>query len=977
MARSTDLSPPHVPSAMDIFTDREAPREVLRDFFDELTARPFVPSRPVKVFYGVGGVGKSALRAKAVDECHARMSDQGGYPLVFAHVDLDNRRITPALTVFDLFAGWLRFALKAAGCALPLFDGYCLAWHARSLGDGNISREQVQDFLGTHQKTSEVAGAWWAPITDFATSLKGVDLLRKAAIAFRNARHARRYAEHFPGLELADLNEADFAQHAHHVLAHDLLDFLAEQGERNGHPYALCITVDGFERIQSQVCAEDAQRALQALCSHIVMHQPQARCGFVLFGRNRLQWRELYDQRDDPPDDTWDALLEQHLVGGLGEADARCFLDQAEAWYAARSVDSRSAAILAILRREREAILDAAEELADDHAARCFHLYSLDLALRQIDSHRQHFDARKHLGRGHKDLQQRFLRYMDETLLSTMQALALALSFDHALFCLLVERHVIKGIPLQGFHALVDSGNSHVLPADTQGYRFHSKMQEALLAHLHDQPSGPHKAATVIEILVAHYSAQLAEAVSRQDTTAMQAAFTRAADILLVHAEAGLLDIALFGPAFTALDEALPRGLLARPRLTAWTRAEGVFSGRRSADDEKTLDARACIAYYTGEAGDAHTALALFEALLPDRERVLGPDHPEMLATRHNIADWTGRCGDAGAALALFEALLFDQQRVLGPDHPDTFTTRNNIAALTGQRGDGRAALALFEALLPDQQRVLGPDHPDTLTTRNNIALWTGERGDAGTALALFAALLPDQLRVLGPDHPDTLITRNNIAACTGQCGDAGAALALFAALLPDRERVLGPDHPDTLITRNNIAAWSGRSGDVGKALTLCEALLPDLRRVLGPDHPDTLTVRNNIAGWMGKGGDAGTALMLSEALLPDLRRVLGPDHPDTLRTRHNIAAFTGQCGDAGTALALFEALLPDLQGGLGPDHPHTRAAAVWIAHFQRRLHPDPQTTDDPPGQTPSSGRNAPCPCGSGKRFKHCHGRRG
>ena len=56
--------------------------------------------------------------------------------------------------------------------------------------------------------------------------------------------------------------------------------------------------------------------------------------------------------------------------------------------------------------------------------------------------------------------------------------------------------------------------------------------------------------------------------------------------------------------------------------------------------------------------------------------------------------------------------LLPDQQRVLGPDHPDTLTTRSNIAAWTGEAGDARGALALFTALLPDQQRVLGPTTP-------------------------------------------------------------------------------------------------------------------------------------------------------------------------------------------------------------------------------------------------------------------------
>ena len=75
-------------------------------------------------------------------------------------------------------------------------------------------------------------------------------------------------------------------------------------------------------------------------------------------------------------------------------------------------------------------------------------------------------------------------------------------------------------------------------------------------------------------------------------------------------------------------------------------------------------------------------------------------------------------------ALRLFRELLPDQERVLGPDHPDTLTTRGNIASLTGECGDAAGALRLSRELLPDQERVLGPDHPDTLTTRNNIAHW-------------------------------------------------------------------------------------------------------------------------------------------------------------------------------------------------------------------------------------------------------------
>jgi Tetratricopeptide repeat len=40
--------------------------------------------------------------------------------------------------------------------------------------------------------------------------------------------------------------------------------------------------------------------------------------------------------------------------------------------------------------------------------------------------------------------------------------------------------------------------------------------------------------------------------------------------------------------------------------------------------------------------GRLEEAVTQFQALLEDRLRVLGPDHPDTLATRHNLADWLG-----------------------------------------------------------------------------------------------------------------------------------------------------------------------------------------------------------------------------------------------------------------------------------------------------------------------------------------------
>lgn len=62
------------------------------------------------------------------------------------------------------------------------------------------------------------------------------------------------------------------------------------------------------------------------------------------------------------------------------------------------------------------------------------------------------------------------------------------------------------------------------------------------------------------------------------------------------------------------------------------------------------------------------------EQLLTDYLRVLGPDHPETLDTRHTLAYRFGEAGDpAGAAIAL-EQLLTDYLRVLGLTTPGPWT---------------------------------------------------------------------------------------------------------------------------------------------------------------------------------------------------------------------------------------------------------------------------------------------------------------
>jgi hypothetical protein len=65
--------------------------------------------------------------------------------------------------------------------------------------------------------------------------------------------------------------------------------------------------------------------------------------------------------------------------------------------------------------------------------------------------------------------------------------------------------------------------------------------------------------------------------------------------------------------------------------------------------------------------------------LLPVFERLLGTEHPDTLDARHCLARWTGESGNPEAARDQLAALLPTCERVLRAEHPDTQATRESL----------------------------------------------------------------------------------------------------------------------------------------------------------------------------------------------------------------------------------------------------------------------------------------------------------
>jgi tetratricopeptide (TPR) repeat protein len=220
------------------------------------------------------------------------------------------------------------------------------------------------------------------------------------------------------------------------------------------------------------------------------------------------------------------------------------------------------------------------------------------------------------------------------------------------------------------------------------------------------------------------------------------------------------------------------------------------------------LRLRSWALYYLAVLGDgAPQAIDAGEAVAADSARLLGPDHPDTLASWNNLAIACQEVGRKAEAVRLHERALAGRERVLGPGHPDTLASRNNLATAYQQMGWAAEAISSFRRALAGREQVLGPDHPDTLTSRNGLAAACQEVGWAGEAIALFEQTLAGRVRVLGPAHPDTLASRNNLGHAYREAGRVPEAIAQFEQALTVGTRALGPAHPTTVSSRVNLAS--------------------------------------------------------------------------------------------------------------------------------------------------------------------------
>lgn len=156
--------------------------------------------------------------------------------------------------------------------------------------------------------------------------------------------------------------------------------------------------------------------------------------------------------------------------------------------------------------------------------------------------------------------------------------------------------------------------------------------------------------------------------------------------------------------------------------------------------------------------------------------------------------------------------------------------------------------------------------------------------------------------------------------------------------------------NPNLTIAKLNLATTLSGNKDTANAEKLYKEILTA--------RPNEIKALNNLANIYSNRGDYQQARLLFEKVL-DI-------NPDFYESLVNLASIINvHYNDPDKALTYFQRAKQ-----IAPDEGERKLAEVMIESINKQ-----QTQSPAPSTDKKPGRNAPCPCGSGLKFKRCHGK--
>jgi tetratricopeptide (TPR) repeat protein len=429
---------------------------------------------------------------------------------------------------------------------------------------------------------------------------------------------------------------------------------------------------------------------------------------------------------------------------------------------------------------------------------------------------------------------------------------------------------------------------------------------------------------------------------------------------------------------------------------------EQALEARRRLFGEEDKDALASagnLAVVLSDLGESQQSCVLQEQALEVLDRMPGASSRDVMIASANLAMTLSDLGELERACEMHERTLEIAREMLGEEHPDTLVALGNFAVTLRRQGQVERARALQEQTLETYRRVAGAEHPDALTLSMNLADTLREQGHPRQARALLEQTLQARRRVLGDEHPRTLVSVEAVAQARSELGDHAGFCALQEELIEATRRVYGEKSLQSQKAIADLADALFTEGDLQRARQSYEEMLVLYRGILDGDHPeelfadieldelDELLYRiADVTTELCSVGELQDACRLQEEVLYVCRRTLGDEHATTLHVINDLAMILDTQDEVDRASALLEELIATRRRLLGERDPATLTAiqnrkAVlasdrtfrsrdWIEAARRASLARSHVV--PPRTVAKIGRNEPCPCGSGEKYKRC-----
>jgi CHAT domain-containing protein/tetratricopeptide (TPR) repeat protein len=338
------------------------------------------------------------------------------------------------------------------------------------------------------------------------------------------------------------------------------------------------------------------------------------------------------------------------------------------------------------------------------------------------------------------------------------------------------------------------------------------------------------------------------------------------------------------------------------------------------------------------EAGDLRAVLALRRLLVRTQERILSPDHDELLKAKWNLASTQAEAGDPSGALPIYEEVLGCYLRRHPADHESVLWAKHGLAVAKYYLGDFQGARTLQEEVLAGRAQLRPPEHLDVLNAQGNLALTKLALGDMERAHALLQDVVEGKARALSPQDPDVLKAQLNLALAKRSLGDLLGAHGLEEGALLALTALFPPEHPEVLRAKQNLAATKNLLGDLAGAQQLLEEVLAVRSRIFAPEHSDRIKTLSNLAAVKIDLGDLAAAREMLEEVVTVWTRLLPSEHYLLLTAKGNLASVLWSLGNTEKAFALQQEVLEVRTRFQPEDHWEVLMSKQALASSMKRL---------------------------------------